>query len=191
MPRLQPWFDIAKAAQVAAWFAAREGGSIAALKLAKLIYLADRANLEAFDFAVTGDNFVSTDHGPANAITQDLIAGMHGSVPAWDRFIAPHVGYAVATATVDLDTDRLSRAELATLDATWQRFGSMTAAELRDWTRAHCPEWEDPQGSSSPIPLARVLKFLGKAAPDALAEDLLAGRQLRERVSDGLFAVAV
>jgi hypothetical protein len=49
--------------------------------------------------------------------------------------------------------------------------------------RRHCPEWEDPQGSSTPIPYERVFKFLGKAQAGELAEHVEALRGMSEAVA--------
>ena len=48
-----------KAAQTAAFFALRSGGSINILKLAKLLYLAERESMEKFDEPLFYDRLVS------------------------------------------------------------------------------------------------------------------------------------
>ncbi len=70
------WYNARKAAQVAAFFALSEGGKINVLKLVKLIYLADRSAMEAFEAPILNDKFVSMDHGPVNSITLNLINGL-------------------------------------------------------------------------------------------------------------------
>src|SRR6266480_1606796 len=47
---MRPWFNVRKAAQMAAFFAKQEGGTINVLKLVKLVYLANRAAMEKYDF---------------------------------------------------------------------------------------------------------------------------------------------
>jgi uncharacterized phage-associated protein len=168
---MTPWFNTRKAAQVVAFFALREGGSINVLKATKLVYLADRRNLEKFDFPITGDNFVSMDHGPVNSLTYECINGMQGERPDWEQFVTDRSGYNVGLAYENLtesDLDQLSEAELETLAEIWEQFGGMTKYQVRDWTHDHCPEWEDPHGSSAPIPFSRVLKYLGKGTADEL-----------------------
>lgn len=66
--------------------------------------------------------------------------------------------------------DELSRADRQVLDETWRDFGHMSQWDIRDYTHKHCPEWEDPLGSSNPIPYERVFKFLGKTDAAELAE---------------------
>jgi hypothetical protein len=59
--------------------------------------------------------------------------------------------------------DELSDADVEVLDAIWDQFGHMDQWELVDWTHDphNIPEWEDPQGSSQPIPLRRIMEALG------------------------------
>ena len=48
------------------------------------------------------------------------------------------------------------------LAQTWERFGAMDQWALREWTHKNCPEWHDPEGSSTPIrteDLLAALKF--------------------------------
>jgi len=75
--------------------------------------------------------------------------------------------------------NELSRAELKTLHEVWEQFGRMNQYEIRDWTHENCPEWEDPHGSSNPIPYVRVFKYLHKPNADALAEQADTERALR------------
>lgn len=60
--------------------------------------------------------------------------------------------------------DELSLADQKTLDAVCSEFGSMTRWQLARLLRdpVFCPEWEDPQGSSSPILPAALLMKNGK-----------------------------
>jgi uncharacterized phage-associated protein len=172
------WFNVRKAAQIAAFFAREQGGSINVLKLAKLVYLADRKNMEKYDLPISGDNFVSMDHGPVNSIMYNYINGMEDQRDSWAEFIADRAGYEVGLvhAVTDDDLDQLSRAEIDTLRDVWSQFGSMDRYEIRDWTHANCPEWEDPQGSSAPIAFERVFGFLSKPNARELAEQIRAQR---------------
>jgi len=178
---MTPWFNVRKAAQIAAYFAREQGGSINVLKLVKLIYIADRKNMEKFDFPISGDSLVSMDHGPVNSMTLNYINGTVDDRVAWEHFISDRAGHDVglARAVSDDDLDELSRAELTTLREVWNQFGAMTKYEIRDWTHANCPEWENPDGSSTPIPHARVFKFLGKAHADELEQCVHEERRLR------------
>jgi uncharacterized phage-associated protein len=180
MPAMQPWYNARKAAQVVAYFAWQQGGEINVLKLTKLVYLADRRNLEKFEFPITWDNFVSMDHGPVDSITYDCINGMQGNED-WEEFVSGRNGYTIGLAkqVSGNDLDELSEAELETLGEIWEQFGGFTKYQIRDWTHQNCPEWENPHGSSSPIPFSRLLKFLGKKDADELETDLINERALK------------
>lgn len=178
---MNPGYNVRKAAQVAAFFVREEGGQIAVLKLAKLLYLADRKNMELHDFPILGDNLVSMDHGPVTSIALNYINGMQQSRAEWDEFISDRSGYAVGLTRVvdDEELDELSLVEIAILRIIWAEHGHRNKYELRDWTHDHCLEWEDPHGSSEPIPYERVFKFLGKANASELADDVRAEREIR------------
>ena len=180
---MTPWFNARKVAQVVAFFAREQGGAINVLKLTKLVYLADRRNMEKYDFPITGDNLVSMDHGPVNSITYNCINGMEVDRGDWEQFVTDRAGYEVGLAREQLsddDLDELSDAEIETLRETWAKFGNMSKYGIRDWTHDNCPEWEDPKGSSASIPFSRVFKYLGKAHSDELESDIRAERTIRQ-----------
>jgi uncharacterized phage-associated protein len=179
-------FKARKAAQVAAFFAKAQGGTINVLKLVKLIYLADREFLNRYDATITNDRFVSMDHGPVNSMTLDYIDGCKLERDAWDVFITDRADYELGLVNPNLaieDLDELSEAEIEVLEETWMTFGKMTKYQIRDYTHKNCPEWEDPKGSSAPIPFERILKFLGKEHSSSLAN-----RIESERALDAVFA---
>lgn len=180
---MTPWFNIRKVAQIVAFFARQQGGSINVLKLTKLVYLADRRNMQKFEFPITGDNLVSMDHGPVNSITYNCINGMEGERGDWETFVTDRAGYEVGLAQASLPDealDELSEAELETLHEVWAEFGHMGKYGIRDWTHKNCPEWEDPKGSSASIPFARVFKYLGKDHAEQLEESIRSDRELRQ-----------
>jgi uncharacterized phage-associated protein len=174
-------FNIRKAAQVAAFFAKNSGGSINVLKLVKLMYLADREFMKRFDLPMLWDRLVSMPHGPVNSETYSFIDGQFTDAENWDAFISDRNNHNVGLAnpaTKDEDLDELSEADFEVLAATWATFGYMEPWQIRNYTHDHCPEWEDPDGSSNPIPYERVLKFLGKARSADTAEMIESQRQL-------------
>lgn len=168
-------FKVRKAAQVAAFFAMAEGGSINVLKLVKLIYLADRRFLEKHDCSILNDRLVSMPHGPVNSLTYGYIDGFLNRREDWDAFITDRENHKVALANPDItidDLDELSRAELRVLKEVAAKFRKYTGYRLRDYTHRHCPEWEDPNGSSNPIPYERLLKHLGKRHSVEIADSI-------------------
>lgn len=176
-----PGFNVKKAAQVAAYFAKRGGGTINVLKLTKLIYLADREFLSRYDMPILWDRLVSMPHGPVNSDTYAWMDGQFGENQDWDAYLSDRNNHDVALANPEVaenDLDELSEAELEILDHTWRAFGHMDRFQLRDYTHKHCPEWENPEGSSSGIPYDRVLKYLNKDHAVDTADDIESLRNL-------------
>ena len=177
-----PGYKVRKAAQTVAFFAIKGGGTINVLKVTKLVYLADREFMEKYDSPILYDRFVSMPHGPVNSLTLDYINGCYSEDQAsWDQFISGVANYCVGLADENItleDLDELSEAELEVLEGVWDRFGNMDKYVIRDYTHEHCPEWEDPNGSSAPIPYTRILKFLKKENPEYLAKMIQEERRL-------------
>jgi uncharacterized phage-associated protein len=176
-------FNARKAAQVVAFFARESGGRINVLKLIKLVYLADRESMRNFDRPILFDQIVSMDHGPVNSATYDLVNGASDVSSDWDSFVGPRAGHDVTLARENIaneDLDELSRRDLKVLEAVWRRFKDYGKYQIRDWTHENCPEWENPQGSSAPIPYDRIFKFLGKKNAEQLSDFILESQNLRE-----------
>lgn len=174
-------YNVRKAAQVTAFFTKKEGGSINVLKLAKLLYLADREFMSRYDLPILFDHFVSMPHGPVTSLTLSYVNGMEYERDHWENFVVDRAGHEVGLANASLsidDLDELSDAEIHVLEIVWDRFGHMSRWELRNYTHKNCPEWEDPHGSSTPIPYERVLKFLGKDHSAEIAEEIESLRSL-------------
>jgi uncharacterized phage-associated protein len=181
IPLTPQWFDVRKAAQVAAFFAYRAGGKINIVKLMKLMYLADRQSLDERDFSITGDNYASMKLGPMLEHTYDLAKGKAvNRRKEWDELIAPRRGNLIPLARefAEEDTEELSRADLRILEEVWSKFKDMDQWELADWAHKFCPEWRDPGQSSIPIAYGTIGKRLGKEDPTALEEQLSEDRRL-------------
>ena len=162
-------FDERKAAQVAAFFLYKAGGRMSVLKLMKLMYLAERKSYEVFGEPMIGDYLVSMDQGPVLSQTLNHMNGSKPSSPeGWETWVQDRDDYDIslrrAVKTPEADLTRLSDAELDVLDQVWGRFGAMNKWALVDWTHAHCPEWTDPKGSSTPIPYSELLEKIGYSA---------------------------
>lgn len=173
------WFNSRKAAQVAAFYCEKEGGKIPVLKLIKLIYLADRESMQKSCYPITNDRFVSMPHGPANSMTLNYVDGNVTS-KEWRELISDKDNWSVGLTRnlTDDDCDELSDFEVAVLESVWSQYGHLDKWAIRDWTHDNCPEWEDPEGSSNPIPYSRVLKFLGVKDADAIEAEIVAQRHV-------------
>ena len=181
---MAPWFNVRKAAEVAAFFAMRSGGQINVLKLVKLIYLSDRAYMEKYDVPILKDRLVSIDHGPVNSLTYNLINGTTEDA-SWEDLISDRADHMVGlkhNVTVD-DLSALSDAELEVLEKIWADFGHMGKYQIRDYTHENCPEWDDPEGSSVPIRYSHVFKFLGKERSAELEDRVLSERQVAAKLA--------
>lgn len=165
-------YDVATAAQVAAYFALKSGGRINVLKLSKLLYLAEREHMSCYDEPMFYDKLSSLPDGPVVSITLNLINGNLDD-ETWSRFIAARIGHEVVVAdgVYRASLDHLSETEIEILDDLWGRFGKWDRYALRDWTHVkdNIPEWADPSGSSLPINHVTVFTGLGKAEPEMLA----------------------
>ena len=179
------WYNPRKAAQITAFFANKEGESIPVLKIAKLIYVADREHMRSYGHPLLDDCLVSMPHGPVNSITLNYIDGCAPDDAGWNEFVGARNGYSVgAVAQFSRDAlDELSDAEIDTLQTVWNLLGGLNKWEIRDWTHKNCPEWEDPQGSAQPIPHERVLKYLGHEDIESLVDEIEDGRRV-----EGIFA---
>lgn len=180
---LVPGYDVNKAAQIVAFFAIKEGGSINVLKVSKLVYLAEREAMRIYDEPMMYDRLVSMPDGPVASVTLNFMNGNNVD-QRWSEFVAPRSGFSIPLAKRDVsiaDLDHLSPADLDVLEALWGRFGDFDQYEIRDWTHVpeNIPEWRDPEGSSTPINHAEVFEHLGKSIAEELSNDILEYRKLQ------------
>ena len=178
-------FNERKAAQVATWFLRQNSGSMAHLKLIKLMYLAEREAMHKYGVLITGDRFVSMDQGPVPSSTLSFLNGeKRNGDDGWDKWISDKADHQVALVdrAKTASLDELSAAEIEVLGDVWQRFGQMGKWALVDYLHdaKNCPEWKDPEGSSLPIPYAQIFQAFGRSPDDAalLAERIEEQRQI-------------
>jgi len=153
-------YDVPTAAQAAAFFARKSGGTINVLKLVKLMYMAERCYMEQYDEPLFYDTFVSMDYGPVPSTTLNLINGMI-SKDVWSDYIGNRMGNDIQSVG-DKPLNHISAAEEKVLSYVWDKFKDVDRFDLAKWTHENCPEWENPRGSSKPISHELVFKFLGK-----------------------------
>lgn len=178
-------YNARKAAQAAAYYALKAGGEINVLKLVKILYLTEREFMIRYDDPMFYDRFVSMDHGPVPSITLNLINGLNESED-WSEFLSGRSGHdiGVANDNISVDSlDELSRADIDVLADLWEKFSGFNRYQLRDYTHKYCPEWEDPHGSSTPIPHERVFKFLDKEDSAELSNDIEKHRHLANNLA--------
>jgi uncharacterized phage-associated protein len=159
-----------KVSQMAAYFLYKRGGRMSHLKLMKLLYLADRESLRLHGLSMTGDCLVSMPQGPVLSMTLNLMDGDVESGPnGWESLISAKENHELSLKTeLQLDAlDELSKADTDVLESIWNKFGNMKRWEIRNYTHQHCPEWEDPHGSSQPISFEKLFQSLGRSADEA------------------------
>jgi len=180
------WFKTRKAAQIAAFFAHKEGGNINLLKLVKLIYLANRRAMEKYDYPLIDDYLVSMDHGPVNSTVYDFINGARQDAEDWEEFVTSRTGYNIGLRHKKFSSsalDELSDADLAVLNKIWDRFGALDQWELVKYVHRACAEWEDPHGTSVTIPYERIFRILGKKRSVELAKQIEVQREISRALS--------
>lgn len=185
-------YEPRKAAQLIAAFILKGGDkSLNVLKAVKLIYLVDRESMKRFGFPILDETRVSMPHGPVNSYTYRHINGEFDLAECgWADFLQDKANHQVALARDDIeldDLDELSDADLACVEAVWKHFGQMNQWELRDWTHdpKNIPEWEDPQGGSTVIPIRRILQAVAVDGIDEIQDTIEALKYI-----DNAFAAA-
>src|SRR5438309_2129193 len=181
-------FSQRKVAQTAAYLLDRARGRMNYLKLMKLLYLADRESMRRNGRPISGDRYVSMDHGPVLSQTVNLINGARKfEEQGWDHWIADKANYGVSLRRrVTRETrNELSDAEVDALDSVYTKFGKWDKWKLVDYTHRYCREWQDPKGSSLQIPYEAIFKALGRRPVEAKT---LASRLEQERRIDKVFA---
>ena len=181
-------FNERKVAQMAAYFLGRTKGQMNYLKLLKLLYLADRDSMKHRGHPISGDQYVSMDHGPVLSQTFNLIKGAaRFAERGWNYWIADKADYIVSLRRKASREalDELSDADVDVLSHVYAKFGKMDQWKLVDYVHRYCGEWVDPKGSSIPIDYKDVFKALGRAPAEARK---LGARIEQQRKIDKIFA---
>jgi uncharacterized phage-associated protein len=150
-----------KAAQISAFFAVKSDGMIEKLKLIKLIYIAEREYLFENRMAMLFDELYSLPHGP---ICSSTLNGIDGRIDddIWSDFIAKNGNIVVATKSFKReDLDELNDVEFDLLGDVWNRFGDMTASQIRNWSHENCPEYTEITSGRIPISYKSLMDALG------------------------------
>ena len=153
-------FDEPKAAQAAAWLLRRHGDPMWDVKLAKLLYLADRHALCELGHPITGDRLVCISAGPVLQRVFELTRQSNqrpGST--WSEYVLiSDDGELHDTGCEDLGD--LSNYDCEVLDRICTQFGAMTLYELTRYT-FELPEWVDPEGGMVEIDPKVILRSAG------------------------------
>jgi uncharacterized phage-associated protein len=143
----------------------------------KIRYFADKLHLADFGFMASGDDYVAMKFGPVATTTYNLLKAARGDQSGW---IHPRL-YELAIGALEVsrstnrvsalrepDLERLSAADIATLDQALFRYGNMPFAQRTAlshdsaWQAAWDTATEDEAGQS-PIKLADIAATLPNA----------------------------
>lgn len=144
------------------------------LRLLKLLYIADRENIQRIGRSITGDAAVAMDHGPVLSRTYGCIRGGDAATSQWETFIQRNGQWDVEL-VADPGIGKLSRAEIAKLQEVSDRYAHLEDDYAIALVTHEFPEWiqnKPPQGSARDIPVLDVLQALGmeEEAADLLQE---------------------
>lgn len=173
-----PWaspvvgFKSRKAAQLCVLFALKAEGMIEKLKLIKLIYFSEREFLSEHHHPMLFDEFYSLPHGPICSNTLNGIDGViHEDV--WGEFVARNGNVIVAMRKFSReDMDEVSDAELDTIEKIWDKFGDMSASQLRNYSHKNCPEYTEIEKGRIPISYREVLETLGNKEAEEIDREI-------------------
>jgi uncharacterized phage-associated protein len=151
-----------KTTQAVARLIAKSGGPIDYLRLAKLIYLADRQSILSRGVPIVGGLYYSMSKGPAIGELINLVNQRH--YPEWAATISPRFGNEIRLEAVPA-FDALSESELTILDLVIAQHAHRTTLELVQWCHENCPEYEEvPPNGRKPIRVEAILKGAKKSA---------------------------
>lgn len=187
-------FDVGKFPHVLAYLLANVGPSTR-LRIAKLLYIADRIHLVRHGRPIVGGRYVALQQGPVPSMAVDVLEDLEAAKAEDAEPLPVHAKFSEELARlVDVDTSKrypeysaraaadlsqLSRSDIAVLDEVVKRFGKLTPYALRGLTHKHAA-WQ-----KTPIPedIDYALFFEDEQGADrAVLEHLLATQDDRELV---------
>ena len=146
----------------------RAGDKMSVMKLIKLLYLSERECIGSHGVTICDDDLYSLPRGPVLSHTYDLLAGKTTATQDdWLEWIDSANTFDIKIkdnkTVLRKNLGRLSQLDRDVMQDIWNRFGSMTAEQLSNYTHnpEKIPEWQDPHGSSIPIEYEDVFKAYG------------------------------
>lgn len=182
-----------QAAQLAAAFILKAGRPVGAVRLMKLMYLAERESMRRTGLPIVFDEIYAMREGMMLSRTFDLMTAQQGNPKGeWARYIAPlsHAGLGVCQGVGESSLDGLSRGDLDVIEFVWAKHGQGNRDKLvhdvhhklDEWV-AH---WEDPsrRRAAVPVPYDKLVETIhgaggGEAAMTTRAD--IAAELFREQ----------
>lgn len=160
-------FDIEKLVGFAAYIMKKlDVDSMKYIMLIKLMYLSDRKFVELYDSTISNDDFVSMPKGPVlsrllNLIRNDSCENLQKT---WNEYFSTSFNDIRMNENFAMEKiNKLSRAEMKVIDDVVEKYGNWDRWALINEVMHKLPEWEDPNGSSRPISLRKMMLALGKS----------------------------
>lgn len=183
----EPMFTARKIAQMSAFFAEKQGGTINILKLIKLLYLSDRESMGRHGIPISFDYAYSMDNGPMLSGALDFVNGFiqdRSATAKWEEWISNRSDNHQISLNRKFgrdDLDELSEADLNVLETIWNQFGHLDQWQLVKYTHDNCSEYtEPPKGSRLTISDTDILIAVGvdKKQAAELSAEIQAQRRL-------------
>ncbi|MBQ7538509.1 MAG: SocA family protein [Treponema sp.] len=156
--------SINKLIQIVFFILKRNNLSMNYMKLIKLLYLADRAALDAYGETITENSAVSMDQGPVLSELYDYIKNSkHDDAQRlWNNYFVKNK-HSLDCINTDIDDGELCEYEESILEEIDNLYKDKTPWQMVDLVHNVnvCPEWRDPNGSALPIRTNEVLSYLG------------------------------
>ncbi|MCY7331583.1 MAG: SocA family protein [Pseudanabaena sp. CAN_BIN31] len=156
-------FHPEKAIEAAAMLLKLHGKPMKYIGLLKMLYIADRIALERMDQPITGDKGYSLDWGLVPSNVYNLIKGnsVDNALPLWQKYISKNDdGYTVSL-KASPPNDYVSEKAQQIIKEVYEKYGHLNPFDLAMLTHDF-PEWEDPHGSSIPVNVDNVLRYMNK-----------------------------
>jgi len=156
-------FSTKKTIQASGVLLEQTRGRMGYLRLLKLLYIADREHLQAFQRPIIGTRLIAMKNGPLHSEVYDLVKGEHLAEPLWSEYIRRN-GYEVELLK-DPGVSELSAAEVRTLTAISDRYRNLSEWDLVEVTHDF-PEWlenypRESEDTSHTISFDSLLNAIG------------------------------
>lgn len=194
-------FNLQKLVHAIAFFSAKGVSDLTKLKVAKLLYFADKEHLLRFGSPILGDVYYCMEYGPVpsvalnemnDALQSPEVAGDCEDERQFETVLSVErplwSGHPHFVAKRGFDEGVFSKSEIEVLEYVLSNYGSKSAGELVDLTHLE-PTWKIPNttrvpGSRAPIPYS--LFFEGASAE---SRELLALIEEEQRERDEFNAI--
>jgi uncharacterized phage-associated protein len=130
-------FDQDKLINALAFFSRHGVAELDQMKIAKLVFLADRIHLLRYGRPITGDQYVCMEHGPVASVTRNLVNARLADDPDVTEMneyfdVGRSRQYPELIARREPDLEVFSETDIEVLTEVAEKFGSKTAWQLRE-----------------------------------------------------------